>query len=222
MSCNSLMQNSSIEYIYHDKDENKHDLGSFDLIEVQKWNYGSKKVHEGWKKVTIKKKIRYYEYAKGKIKLIKFKLPLSYKSKNVNIKLNDNSTREHINPEAYACLIGALAEVGYDDVTLNGFTSEDGTGAPSVTHFNGIAGDFRYLRKDKKIAVLHINTDPNDLDVKRQEKFIDALVKFGWESFYSFNITINKKAFILKASTHLADHHHHLHLRRESFKPNYK
>ena len=211
-----------IRYVYIANDGEEHDLGKYNIVEAQKWNYGSKKYHQGWKKITLNKKIRYYEYAKGKVKLIKFKLPLTYNSKSINIKLNDNSKREYINPESYACLIGALAEVGYDDVTLNGFTSEDGTGAPSLTHFNGIAGDFRYLRKDKKIAVLHINTSPDELDVERQEKFIDALVKFGWKSFYSYNIKINKKDFRLKKSTHLADHHHHLHLRREKFKPNYK
>ena len=216
-----------IKYVYVASDGEEHDLGQFKIVEAQKWNYGSSRYHSGWKKiVTIDNKgnetKKYFEYAKGKVKLVKFKLPLSYNSNGVNIKLNDNSTREHINPEAYACLIGALAEVGYDDVTLNGFTSEDGTGAPSVTHFNGIAGDFRYLRKDKKIAVLHINTSPNELDVERQEKFIDALMKFGWKSFYSYNIKINKKNFILKDSTHLKSHHHHLHLRREKFKPNYK
>jgi len=216
-----------IRYIYVANDGEEHDLGKYNLIEAQKWNYGSKKYHQGWKKIVTIDNLgnetkRYYEYAKGKVKLVKFKLPLSYNSQSINIKLNDNSTREYINPEAYACLIGALTEVGYDDVTLNGFTSKDGTGAPSVTHFNGIAGDFRYLRKDKKIAVLHINTSPDELDAERQEKFIDALVKFGWKSFYSYNIKIDKKDFILKKSTHLAKHHHHLHLRREKFKPNYK
>ncbi|MCF6350369.1 MAG: hypothetical protein L3J23_04990 [Flavobacteriaceae bacterium] len=221
----TLLKN--IRYVYVASDGEEHDLGKYNLIEAQKWNYGSSRYHSGWKKiVTIdnkgNEKEKYFEYAKGKVKLVKFKLPLSYNYNNVNIKLKDNSTREYINPEAFACLIGALAEVGYDDITLNGFTSKDGTGAPSVTHFNGIAGDFRYLRKDKKIASLHINTSPNQLDVERQEKFIDALVKFGWKNFYSYDTKIDKKDFILKKSTHLANHHHHLHLRYEQFKPNYK
>ncbi|MCD9637511.1 peptidoglycan-binding protein, partial [Tenacibaculum maritimum] len=150
--------------------------------------------------------------------------PISYDKNGIKITLKDNTDREYINPEAYACLLGALAENDYKDVAINGFTSKDGTGAPSVSHYNGIAGDFRYLRKDKKVVSLRIDTNPDDLDVDRTEKFIDALIKFGWSSFYSYDIILNKKTFRLKEShtTHLANHHHHLHLRKENFNPNYK
>ncbi len=107
------------------------------------------------------------------------------------------------------------------DVTMNGFTSKDGTGSPSVSHVNGVAGDFRYLRKDKSGSNLLINENPNDLDIIRQEKFIDALVKFGYSSFLSFNIKINNKPFILKKCSHLADHHHHIHLNKAAYSPSF-
>jgi len=211
-----------IKYVYVASDGEEHDLGQFKLVEAQKWSYGSKLYHKGWKKVISGGKTRYYEYGKGKVKLVKIKFPFHYKFNETLIKLRDHTDREYINPEALACLIGAIADVGYSDITFNGFTSADGTGAPSVTHFNGIAGDLRYLRKDKSAGSLHIDINPNELDIERQEKLIDALVKFGWDSFYSFNIIINGKSFRLKKSTHLVNHHHHLHLRREKFKPNYK
>ena len=60
------------------------------------------------------------------------------------------------------------------------------------------------------------------LDVERQEKFIDALCNFGYSS-YSYYINLNDKSnFILKNSTHIADHHHHLHIRKEGYNPKYK
>lgn len=225
----NLLEKEKISYVYIDKNNKQHDLGSFDIVKVQKWKKGSSTANSSWKKVTTKDKNkndvnRYYMYDTGEVPLIKIKFPISYDKNGVKIKINDNTDREYMNPEAYACLLGALAENDYKDMTFNGFTSKDGTGAPSVSHYNGIAGDFRYLRKDKKIASLHINTKPDDLDVDRTEKFIDALIKFGWGSFYSFNIILNKKSFRLKKdyTTHLGNHHHHLHLRKESFKPNYK
>ena len=119
-------------------------------------------------------------------------------------------------------MLGAVAECGYSDFNFNGSTSRDGTGAPSVTHVNGVSFDFRYLRKDKTGNNLYINERPNDLDVTREEKFIDALIRFGYSKFYSVHITLNGKNFILKNSTNMADHHHHLHIRKEGYNPNYK
>ena len=216
-----------VKYRYYDNNSDVHDLGTFEISDAQKWKNGSKYKKTGWKKITSTDNDgssinRYYEYDSGNIKLIKFKLPISYQKNDLKIKLNDNSSREYINPEAYACLIGAIADNDFPDLTLNGFTSADGTGAPSVTHYNGIAGDFRYLRKDKKVQTLHINTSPDDLDVVRQDKFIDALMKFGWGSFLSYDITLNGSPFRLEHTEHKPHHHHHLHLNKEDFKPNYK
>ncbi|MFL0105068.1 peptidoglycan-binding protein, partial [Tenacibaculum maritimum] len=197
-----------VSYVYHDKNGGKHNLGTFDVVKAQKWKKGSSIYKKEWKKIKVGKDIRYYKYDIGKVPLIKLKLPISYDKNGIKITLKDNTDREYINPEAYACLLGALAENDYKDVAINGFTSKDGTGAPSVSHYNGIAGDFRYLRKDKKVASLRIDTNPDDLDVDRTEKFIDALIKFGWSSFYSYDIILNKKTFRLKEShtTHLANH----------------
>jgi len=44
--------------------------------------------------------------------------------------------------------------------------------------------DFKYLRKDKKIAnidkgIVRILVSDNELDIKRQNEFLDALYKFG-------------------------------------------
>ena len=101
-----------------------------------------------------------------------------------------------------------------------GFTSKDNHGFPSKTHVNGENGGFRYLREDKSGGSLHINTNPKELDVARQEKMIDAFSNFGWPNFYSVYYTIDKKKKILKLSDSMAPHHHHLHSRL--FTPKYK
>ena len=207
------------KYVYHDKDEKEHEICTLSFVIADTWIKGAKKkgVQEGWEK----KGTRYYLKGTGKNELVKMQLPLNYTKGSVIIKLADNTEREYINPTSFASIIGALGELNFSDMTMNGFTSEDGTGSPSVSHINGIAGDFRYLRKDKTGSNLLINENPNDLDVIRQEKFIDALVKFGYSTFLSFKITLNSKSFILKKCSHLADHHHHMHLNKAGYSPNF-
>ncbi|MHC9089629.1 hypothetical protein ACXIHB_13045 [Tenacibaculum sp. IMCC1] len=77
----------------------------------------------------------------------------------------------------------------------------------------------------KQGASLHIDSveGANKLDITRQEKLIDAFVKFGWPKFYSFKFKLKedqKEKQSLKKCDHLAGHHHHLHSRQ--FKANFK
>lgn len=206
------------KYVYHDAKNAEHEIATVDFVNAQVWLRGSKaNGGKGWKKVGD----RYYQQGTGTNELVKVPMPLNYNSGDLKIKMADNTSREYMNPLAFAAIIGALAECSYTDVTFNGFTSVDGTGSPSVSHINGIAGDFRYLRKDKTGGALNIFNTPTDLDVERQEKLIDAFVKFGYQSFLSYNITLKKKKFILKKSSHLANHDHHLHLNRAGFSPTF-
>jgi len=148
-----------------------------------------------------------------------------YEKENLNFALCENTSREYFNPEAFATVIGALAEVNYTDVVSNGSVGTDGTGAYSVTHFNGFNMDFKYLRKDKKkakidkdIDVIHVND--KRLDITRQNQFLEALHKFGW----------GRKEKNLSNKTHEGknlnyckpDAHHWDHLHIQGFKPNYK
>ncbi|WP_264551512.1 hypothetical protein [Flavobacterium sp. N2038] len=211
------------KYVYHDKKDKEHEICIVDFVTAKNWIVGSKvDGGKGWEKRTAGGKTRYYQKGNGQVELVKVNLPIYHSEGDVLIDVGDNTDREYLNPRAFASMLGALAECGYSDFNFNGSTSLDGTGAPSVTHVNGVSFDFRYLRKDKTGNNLYINTDPNSLDVERQEKFIDALIKFGYSQFYSFNIKIKNQNFILKNSTHLADHHHHLHIRREGYNPNFK
>lgn len=206
------------KYVYHDAKNAKHEIATVDFVTANVWIKGSEtKLTKEYKKIGE----NYYLQGTGTTELIKVPLPLNYSSGDLKIKMADNTSREYMNPKAFAAIIGALAECSYSDVNFNGFTSRDGTGSPSVSHINGVAGDFRYLRKDKTGNALNIYANPGDLDVERQEKLIDAFVKFGYQTFLSYNITLNKKPFILKKSSHLKKHNDHLHVNRAGFNPTF-
>ncbi|WP_437823822.1 hypothetical protein [Tenacibaculum mesophilum] len=230
-----------VSYVYYDKDGGKHSLGNFDVIESQRWVDGTKhewKTKKGgeWKKVTIGARTRYYK-KDGNLKnplITPFKgSPKVFKysdSKNINFALYEDTSREYFNPEAFATLIGALAEVNYVDVVSNGSVATDGTGAYSVSHFNGFNMDFKYLRKDKKrakidkdskgnkIPVIYVNN--KDLDIERQNTFLDALHKFGWGDTIK---NLSNKTHENKDLNHCkSDKHHKDHLHIQGLKIKYK
>ncbi len=190
-----------VNYVYHDKNGNSHDLGKFVITKSQKWIDGTKhewKTKKGgeWKTVKIGSKTRYYKKDSDKKNSLITPFtgsPKAFKyndSKEINFALYEDTSREYFNPEAFATLIGALADVNFNDLVSNGSVATDGTGAYSVSHFNGFNMDFKYLRKDKKKAKLDKDSKGNkiqviyvndiELDIKRQNEFLDALNKFGW------------------------------------------
>jgi len=232
----SIYFGKKLKYIYLDKDGEEHKLGDFNLIEAQKWSDGTKHLSKTlnggvWKKITIDNKTRYYRkdiglktylitpFSGGSNKVFK------YKNGDLDFALFEDTSREYFNPEAFATVIGALAEVNYIDLISNGSVGTDGTGAYSLTHFNGFNMDFKYLRKDKKkggidAGVVRILVSDEKLDVTRQNKFLDALYKFGWgvtEKNLSNNTSEGNDLNHCKPDAH---HTNHLHI--QGFKPNYK
>ncbi|MEO0776039.1 MAG: hypothetical protein AAF146_05725, partial [Bacteroidota bacterium] len=130
-----------------------------------------------------------------------------------------NEYRSYMSGDALAAFFGVMGTVNFHDVTVVGFSKNDGSSPkPSTSHINGRNGDFRYLRKDKTGNPLYINSDPTELDETRQNQFNDALNKFGWKSLKSYYYYINKQKRLLNHSDHLKNHHHHLHI--QGFKPN--
>lgn len=119
-----------------------------------------------------------------------------------------------------------MLEVNYLDISCNGFSHEDGSSRPSRSHINGNNGDFKYLRIKKTMECgsgtsLNISRSPDALDVVRQNKWIDALYKFGWKQMLGWSYTINKKTEYLHHITHKTkNHHHHLHV--QSYEPQFK
>lgn len=192
-------------YVYHDKLDNLHDLGTYDIIPTQM--YGGKKG--------------------VKINLINLDtVKKSYKKDNYQYTFNIDSPRKYVNEKTLASFFGAMLEVNYTDISCNGFSHSDGSSRPSVSHINGNNGDFKYLRKDKKLMFgdgtsLDINANPDMLDDIRQNKWNDALYKFGWKSMLGWTYKRNGKInYLNHLPKNTENHHHHLHL--QGYKPNFK
>ncbi|MTH46814.1 hypothetical protein [Intestinirhabdus alba] len=222
------------KYIYHDTAHNEHEIGTYDIV-VTDNTYSDYKDKLGGNKVyLINVSANISEYSKDDIKF----------------KLTINTVRPYANDVATASLLGAMLNTGYTDFTFNGGSNDKGESpAPSKSHKNGTNLDLRYLRKDKSGGVVHLNKndekgDPcgwKGLDVERQNKFIDALILFGWGSVKAWKYwdsttspstgkawdewyTEWKKEHpdetekpILKNIGHLKNHHHHIHL--QSYNP---
>jgi hypothetical protein len=192
-------------YVYHDKEGALHELGIYQIKKT--------------KKVNDKKG--------GYVNLISLStVKKTYSKGDCRYTFNIDSPRKYMNEKTLASFFGAMLEVGFDDISCNGFSHEDGSSKPSVSHINGNNGDFKYLRKDKKLMFgdgtsLHINTNPDMLDAKRQNQWNDALYKFGWKSMLGWSYKRDGKTMYLNhVPKNTKDHHHHLHV--QGYSPNFE
>ncbi|WP_103070915.1 hypothetical protein [Aquimarina sediminis] len=231
-----LEKGDKVRYVYVDSSGEEHDLGSFAIIEAQKWldgtkHYSKTQVSGEWKKVISGGKTRYYKKDGNRKTLLMTPFSGSpnkvfkYKKGNLDFAIYEDTSREYFNPEAFSTVIGALAKVNFNDLVSNGSVSTDATGAYSVTHFNGVNMDFKYLRKDKKKGnidngIYRILVGDLKLDIIRQNQFLDALHDYGWGVTKK---NLAHKTHEGKELNHCeSDSHHKNHLHLQGFKPNYK
>ena len=153
-------------------------------------------------------------------------VPKYFKRNNHQYHFNIDSRRSYVNEQTLASLFGAMLEVNFLDISCNGFSHKDGSSKPSRSHINGNNGDFKYLRVDKVLECgpgtsLNISKSPDSLDYSRQNKWNDALHKFGWKKFLGWTYTIKKTTKKLHHVSHkTANHHHHLHV--QNYEPDFK
>ncbi|MCG9791010.1 hypothetical protein [Flavobacterium algicola] len=184
-------------YIYVDSKGYKHNLGDFTIHRTQ-----------------------VYRGEPGEmINLIDLEeVPKSYKKGTHQYHFIMDSPRSFVNEQTLASFFGAMLEVNYLDIGCNGFSHEDGSSRPSRSHINGINGDFKYLRTDKSIECgsgtsLNLIKEPQALDFDRQNKWNDALYKFGWKGMLGWTVTIDNETKYLNNITHkTSNHYHHLHV----------
>lgn len=114
---------------------------------------------------------------------------VSYSSPTAKFEMRLNDSRLYPNDVTMAAILGVMLNTGYEDFVYNGFSLKNGKPGGSRTHLNGMCCDFRYLRKDKTGEPLDLSTatDWKLLDVERQNKFVDELIKFGWSLFYCWH-----------------------------------
>lgn len=153
-------------------------------------------------------------------------VPKYFKKNDFQYHFNIDSRRSFVNEQTLASFFGAMLEVNYLDISCNGFSHKDGSSKPSRSHINGNNGDFKYLRSDQTLECgpgtsLNISKAPDSLDYSRQNKWNDALYKFGWKEMLGWTYTIDKKTKKLHHIDHkTTNHHHHLHV--QTYEPDFK
>jgi len=192
-------------YVYYDKKGDRHVLGEFTVFNIPA-----------------------YKGEKGEfVNLISLEeVPKYYKNGKYQYHFNVDSPRSFLNEQTLASFFGALFEVNFLDISCNGFSHSDGSSKPSKSHINGNNGDFKYLRMDKSLncgkgTSLNVIKSPDSLDFVRQNKWNDALYKFGWKSMLGWTYKKKRKTKYLHHIPHnTANHYHHLHV--QHFEPNFK
>ena len=212
------------KYVYHDKNSKEHEICIVDWLEIDKVKREKPNPssipkgyisHESFNISGVNQKDVYkysdgsviasgdagegggtirLKFAKieGKAILVKLPDPLNYNSGNLKIALSfENTIRKYMGRNHFAGLIGALAECGLSLVS-EGSAMKDGTCFPSVSHTNGESIDSDYF------------------NLENTQKYVDAMAKFGFTSFYyKPGMELEKPS---KAKVFEEDSHHKAHL----------
>lgn len=202
----------SYRYYYHVGDQVFH-IATLDAVRADKYSTGKKTKPESGTYATRdgSNGPRYYPKLDGKIILVH--LPergIDISAGTKRIKYGGTPSRDYMDPQAYASMLGAIGEASFEDITFNGCTCREGIGYPSVSHVKGFNTDFRYLRTDETGAPLNIKTETSFalLDVERQNTFITALRNFGWSDPRGHKPPGSTSTLDVK---HLDGHADHLH-----------
>ena len=195
------------EYIYYDKSGQVHNIGKTQFIVAPKRKSGNTEVG-GNVYLVDQRKLKSYKSKDGKVGYLwDIYLP--------------GRTRYYLKGDAFAAVIGAMCSLGYGYYQGSGFSDKAGRSVGSVSHYNGINGDFRYLgisgcHKDGPVLVSQ--TDRFDWDANL--KFVNALFLFGYKAFGSQ--VMKRKGQANRTLPHSAftnsDHDNHLHL--QGYQPN--
>lgn len=193
------------KYVYHDKDNGEHELGTFVYYKTKEMDPGNR---QGDDDVELLDARQFKGYSSDKVKL-KFQT------------WNSDSQRWYINPDCFAGLLGAMGALNIDYLGFNGFSDNKAQSVGgSSSHRNGVKGDLRYLSTNKNGEATLLQSPHFDYDM--QVKFNNELFNFGWgilEDMYSEKFTKDKKEVLLPHTKHMRKdgpkgyrHHHHLHL----------
>lgn len=149
------------EFIYYDQNGGAHNLGKSRYVVAKRWD---------------KKDV----YGNGNIFLVDVRPFSSYRHGNIGYKMlmNSQQKRYYLGGVEMAAFLGGLCKSGYNDISFNGFSTVNGSPGESKSHLNGVAGDIRYLRKDKRTAAVILQD--SIYDHQRTLILINNFILFGW------------------------------------------
>lgn len=202
------------QFIYHDENGDIHDLGKSEYILANKYeNYKEDDPKTG-------KSISKYRQITGHIYLIDQRKHNRYENGTIGYqwKVVSDEERYYLSGLALAAVLGAMCNISRNNFIGSGFSLIDGSsGKESISHINGINGDFRYLGINDSHMVQHTNTSDDHFDWAGNVEFVNALYKFGYTDFLSQPVIV-KNNELLPHSRACNGHNNHLHL--QGFKPN--
>jgi hypothetical protein len=157
------------EFIYYDQNGKTHNLGKSKFVKAPMRKAGN-------------------EVISGSCYLIDFTKHGSYRSGNIGYKwfMTGGNIRFYLNGITMSGVLGTFMSLGYEEYPSSGGSLIDGSSqAPSVTHRNGEACDFRYIGKNNAHRTNAIWTQNNDYDEQRNITLVRELRKFGFTVFYT-------------------------------------
>lgn len=200
-----------VQYIYLAKNGEQHNLGTYKLKKVKNLYtaaYGDK----------IAKRA-------DQVYLLDVRNLIDYTSPSKKFKLKINTSRYFLNDVTTASLFAAMLDCSFEDFVFNGFSNEKGESiGGSKSHKNGVNGDLRYLRLDKKGGRTDLFKNDKTigwkgLDEDRQSEFNEALYKYGWKSMLSQYYN-GQKILVHCTNDKRKNHNDHLHI--QGYKPELK
>ncbi|GAF05860.1 hypothetical protein [Saccharicrinis fermentans] len=205
--CNGDIEKAKeVSFIYYDKNGGKHELGTYKLVEVPDFESGKTKkptanlnnyeVRSGT--YNRKKKTIWYKKKNKKFKAVNIKENFTgshyvYTKDDFVLKFKSISNRPYARPECFAALLGAIADTGYEDIKINGFTSKDGTSFPSVSHPGGINVDISNLdNADFKTADGGIKIANSNYSRERTRTLANSMIKFRYYRIRTSDVELCK------------------------------
>ena len=188
------------EFIYYDENGDKHNLGKSSYIKVSKLKAGNKVIA-------------------GTVYLIDQRKHTSYKKGNIGYKwkIVSDSKRYYLNGVTLAATLGTMMSYGYEEYIGSGWSNVKGQSvAPSRTHRNGEAGDFRYLGKKRAHINGPVHTTSSTFDLQANTRLVKHFKRFKFNTFYTGNKAANGVAKI-SGTSWAPNHHHHLHVGGHSY-----
>ncbi|WP_180163230.1 MULTISPECIES: hypothetical protein [unclassified Acinetobacter] len=182
------------EFIYYDSAGRFYNLGKSQFVVADKWQ--SKGVKAGGNTYLIDQRKHKY-----------------YKSGSLGYKWNiiSGDGRYYLSGLSMSAVLGAMCNLGYAEYIGSGFSCRDGSPGESVSHLNGINGDFRYIAINNRHMTEVTYTSHDHFDWNKNVAFVEELFKFGYKLFGSHPVKIKKNA-LLPHSQSWKDHNHHIHL----------